>query len=91
MPTLLDFDLRLERHGDAYRARVQRSPAGEAGADFSLPFSVDELQHFAPLAERIRNLRPAATPLAAAAQPAPALSPRDFGERLFAAGRSAAM
>jgi hypothetical protein len=42
----LDFDLLIERTGDRYRARVLSSPGGEASADFTLPFSSQELQIF---------------------------------------------
>jgi len=42
----LDFDLLIERDGDRYRARVLSSPGGEASADFTLPFSSQELQIF---------------------------------------------
>jgi hypothetical protein len=42
----LDFDLLIERTGDRYRARVLSSPGGEASADFTLPFSSEQLQIF---------------------------------------------
>ena len=42
----LDFDLLIERTGDRYRARVLSSPGGEARADFTLPFSREQLQIF---------------------------------------------
>jgi len=40
---LLDFDVAIEPLGDGYRARVVSSPAGEAYADFALPFTDDNL------------------------------------------------
>jgi hypothetical protein len=42
----LDFDLFIERSGEGYRARVFNSPAGQATADFRLPFSEPELEKF---------------------------------------------
>ena len=43
MQELLDFDITIEPFGDGYRARVVGSPAGEAYADFALPFSDKDL------------------------------------------------
>ena len=43
MRELLDFDVAIEPLGDGYRARVVSSPAGEAYADFALPFTDDNL------------------------------------------------
>jgi hypothetical protein len=40
---LLDFDVAIEPLGDGYRARVVGSPAGEAYADFALPFTDETL------------------------------------------------
>ena len=40
---LLDFDVAIEPLGDGYRARVVGSPAGEAYADFALPFTDENL------------------------------------------------
>jgi len=42
----LDFDLLIERTGDKYKARVFKSPVGEAVADFNLPFKNGELDDF---------------------------------------------
>jgi hypothetical protein len=42
----LDFDLRIIPAGGGYRAQVLSSPAGEATADFTLPFSDMELENF---------------------------------------------
>jgi hypothetical protein len=44
--TYQDFDLLVERATDGYRARVLDSPAGEATANFSLPFSALEIENF---------------------------------------------
>ena len=43
MQKLLDFDVAIELLGDGYRARVVSSPAGEAYADFTLPFTDKDL------------------------------------------------
>lgn len=40
----LDFELKIERQGEQYLARVLRSPAGEASGTFVLPFSEDRLE-----------------------------------------------
>src|SRR5262245_34172299 len=40
----LDFDLLIERTPSGYRARVIQSPAGQASADFVLPFSDQDLE-----------------------------------------------
>ncbi len=40
----LDFDLKIEREGDRYCARILSSPAGEASHVFDLPFS-DRLEN----------------------------------------------
>jgi hypothetical protein len=44
--TYLDFDLLIERGAQGYRAKVLDSPAGEAVADFSLPFSSQDMDIF---------------------------------------------
>ena len=44
MQKLLDFDLVVESHDDGYRTRVVASPAGEAHADFVLPFTDKDLR-----------------------------------------------
>ena len=41
-----DFDLLIERAAQGYRAQVLNSPAGQATADFVLPFSDLELENF---------------------------------------------
>ena len=38
-----DFELLIERRGDGYRARVFRSPAGEASDHFELPLSGEQI------------------------------------------------
>jgi hypothetical protein len=42
----LDFDLLIRRTESGYRAQVLSSPAGEASADFTVPFSELELENF---------------------------------------------
>lgn len=42
----LDFDLDINRVGDAYHVEVTHSPAGAASGDFALPFSELELENF---------------------------------------------
>ncbi len=44
--TYLNLDLSLERADEGYRVRVLNSPAGQASADFLLPFSQAELEAF---------------------------------------------
>ena len=44
--TYLNFDLLIERAGDRFRARVLKSPGGEASLDFELPFTREKLQIF---------------------------------------------
>jgi hypothetical protein len=39
MDKLLNFDMAIEPLSSGYRARVITSPAGEAAADFALPFT----------------------------------------------------
>ena len=41
-----NFDLIIERAGEKYRARVFDSPAGQASAEFDIPFSELELENF---------------------------------------------
>jgi CHAT domain/PASTA domain len=40
-----DFDLRIERGGTGYVARVLESPAGEATSTFTLPFTPDKIEN----------------------------------------------
>ena len=42
----VDFDLEIETVGAGYRARVLESPAGQANANFTLPFSPLEIENF---------------------------------------------
>lgn len=42
----LDFDLRIERDGEGYRAEVMNSPAGQGACVFKSPFSSMELENF---------------------------------------------
>ena len=44
MRRLLDFNVVIEPHDDGFRSRVVGSPAGEAEADFALPFSDKDLR-----------------------------------------------
>ena len=44
MRRLLDFDVVIESHDGGFRTRVVASPAGEAEADFALPFSDKDLR-----------------------------------------------
>jgi CHAT domain-containing protein len=44
MQKLLDFDVAIEPLGSSYRTRVVASPAGEAYADFVLPFTNENLE-----------------------------------------------
>jgi WD40 repeat protein len=44
MDGLLDFDVAIETFGGGYRARVVASPAGQAHADFVLPFTDKDLK-----------------------------------------------
>ncbi|MCG8417629.1 MAG: hypothetical protein MJE77_06750, partial [Proteobacteria bacterium] len=39
-----DFELKIERAGDGYRAEVLRSPGGEASRQFALPLSRDRIE-----------------------------------------------
>ena len=43
MQELLNFDVAIEPVGDGYRTRVLGSPAGDAAADFTLPFAGEDL------------------------------------------------
>jgi hypothetical protein len=44
MQRLLDFDMIVEPIGGGYRTRVFASPAGEAEAEFALPFTDRDLE-----------------------------------------------
>ena len=46
MERLLNFDVAIDSHGEGYRTRVLASPAGEARADFVLPFTEKDLRIF---------------------------------------------
>jgi hypothetical protein len=72
----LDFDLLIERAEEGYTARVLNSPAGQATADFSLPFSELELENFLLRVGRTRRgMRRLESPEMEAA--------KSFGGRLF--------
>lgn len=72
----LDLDLDINRVGDAYHVEVTHSPAGNARADFSLPFSDIELENFllklGGARRRVRRLESAEMDAA-----------KQFGGRLF--------
>ena len=53
--TYLDFDLRIERSGDGYRALVIASPAGPASHQFKLPFSELEIENLVLRISRTRQ------------------------------------
>lgn len=76
--TCLNFDLAIDRPGPRYRARVIGSPAGEAEALFSAPFTPDE---FAALAERLDRARGAMRRMSS---PQLALA-KEMGARLYRA------
>jgi DNA-binding beta-propeller fold protein YncE len=44
--TYLDFDLLIEHAAPGYRAKVLDSPTGQSAADFSLPFSSQDMEIF---------------------------------------------
>ncbi len=72
----LDFDLLIERAEEGYTARVLNSPAGQATADFNLPFSELELENFLLRVGRTRRgVRRLESPEMEAA--------KSFGGRLF--------
>ncbi len=80
--TYLDFDLAIEalpaQAADAptHRARVLNSPAGQATADFRLPFNVHELENYIlKMARPRRSVRSLHSEEGAAAL--------DFGRRLY--------
>jgi len=74
----LNFDLFFERVGEKYRVRVLNSPAGQAAADFSLPFSNMELENFIlKIGRPRRGVRRVDSPEMAAA--------KTFGASLFKA------
>ena len=54
----VDFDLEIETVGAGYRARVLESPAGQAHANFTLPFSPLEIENFVlRIGQRRRGVR----------------------------------
>ena len=69
----LNFDLLIDRSGKKYRARVISSPTGEPAAEFSLPFSDEELANLLTI---LRQQEPPEAAEEAA---------KDFGTRLFTA------
>jgi hypothetical protein len=74
----LDFDISLARVGEAFRAQVLQSPAGQAGVTFQLPFSADKLEVFLlRLGRAHRGVRRADSPELRSA--------KEFGAALFEA------
>lgn len=51
----LDFELKIERKGEQYTARVLSSPAGEASSIFTLPFSEERLELLVLKIGRLRS------------------------------------
>lgn len=51
----LDFELKIERQGNQFKARVLHSPAGEASSVFTLPFSEERLELLVLKIGRIRS------------------------------------
>ena len=80
IPTYADFDLLIDRSPAGYRARVLRSPAGEASVEFALPFTADELANFLG-----RTAGGGHVLGAISGEAGLALDPRTFGTRLYAA------
>ena len=74
----LDFDLLIESTDAGYRARLLSSPAGQATADFTLPFSDLEIEN---LLLRVGRPRRGVRRLESSEMQAA----RDFGTRLFEA------
>ena len=56
-----DFDLLIDRSGEGLRAQVLNSPAGQASAEFRLPFSEDKLENYLLRLGRRLAARPAAS------------------------------
>jgi len=74
----LDLDLLIQRAGESYRAQVLNSPAGQATANFSLPFSELEIENLLLRVGRPQRVtRRIDSPEVEAA--------KLFGERLFTA------
>lgn len=73
------FELLIDRGQDRLEARVIRSPAGDARADFNLPFSEDVLASFLWQTAGVTRT------YGAAGGEDPAFDIRDFGSRLYQA------
>ena len=80
IPTYADFDLLIDRSLAGYRARVLRSPAGEASVEFAFPFTTDELATFLG-----RTAGDGHVLGATSSEAGPALDPHTFGARLYTA------
>lgn len=72
----LNFDLHLERAGDAYNAFVLDAPAGQAAASFQLPFTELELENY------LLRLARASTPVRRVESPEMRAA-KHFGGKLF--------
>lgn len=72
----LDFDLRLERTEDGYRAVIINAPGGHGSTAFQVPFTADKLQvYLLQIGQRRSGMRRADSPGSLAA--------REFGGKLF--------
>lgn len=77
--SVFDLDLLIDKHGDGYRARVLRSPAGDGQAvTFDRLFSDLELENFLLKMGRSRGQT-------RRIESAPVTAAKQFGDRLFAA------
>lgn len=74
----LDFELKFERQGNAFVARILHSPSGEATGTFTLPFSEDKLEN---LVLKLGNVRRGARRVHSPEMEAA----REFGGKLFEA------
>jgi Tol biopolymer transport system component len=74
----LNFDIHIDRSDQGYRVKIVNSPAGQADAEFSMPFSELEVENFILRVGRTRKgVRRLESPEMEAA--------RQFGGRLFEA------
>ena len=78
----LDFELKFERQGGGFVARILHSPSGEASGTFTLPFSEDKLEN---LVLRLGNVRRGTRRVHSPEMEAA----REFGGKLFEAVFSA--
>ncbi|MEZ4673311.1 MAG: hypothetical protein R2932_03590 [Caldilineaceae bacterium] len=78
-----NFDLQIRTAQQGYAAAVLHSPAGEAETDFHIPFTVTELQSLFWLVGR--DFQRVRIQSDSTIEPAEALEPQHFGERLYRA------